>query len=1203
MSDSPWILPLTLAHDVSLVGGKASNLAQLINSGLPVPSGFAITTASFHAWCDAGDNGIPEPVREAMIAAYRTLGGPQVAVRSSATAEDGKEASMAGQYETILGVEGEDALCAAVCRCWQASDSARVTHYLAKHAPGIETVSLGLVVQPMISADAAGVLFTANPRNGRRNEMLLEAAWGLGEAVVSGKVQPDVITLDHDTGHVLDASIAEKSATYDPATGEMSPLPPERRSVPVLGSADVAALARWGRRVEDIFGEPQDIEWALHRGRVYLLQSRPITTLAIAAAREETLNETRARLITALETGQGPWIVHNLGETAPRPTPLTWTVLQRFMSGQGGYGNLQRKVGFTPGPSVEREGFLDLIGGQIYMDVSRGPEMFGAGFPFHYDIEKLRADPDAANGPPTLPAGSIAALWRAGRVSRSVEHRLETYAADFDHRLESDIIPAFAAWVAEERKRDPTKLSPAEWIDLWRIREQRTMDDFASSALLPSVLCVWTTDRFRQFLETRFWDDEPDALLATLSVPVRHDSTIKSNSGLCELAEGRNSLENWLGEHGHRAPEEFELATPRWSERPEAIAGLVEHMRGREDPAMRHDQRQQAARDCLASLSRRLSSRDSATLQTLADRLSRYLPYREDGKHHLMLGYGLLRDLALEAARRLDLDAEVFLLTPAEIEHALETGYAPHHLINERRLRREAEKELALPTLLTRLEVENIGDPPPVDFTVERWKSVPLAGGRGSGPVRILNAPDQIDAGERGFVLVCATTDPGWTPLFASAEAVVVERGGSLSHGAVVAREMGVPAVTLPGATRLLREGETVTVDGRHGWVARGAPPSSASDEAGAADDEPIPRELQPPPPGDGEEQAARWRRIGFSVWGVFLAAFFLLPAPWLQYPAIQTVDLLLWPLVATWGKVATVAILAAVTATVILVGQRVLNDHARLVIAKQRWQRLQARARTLPEDAPRRKQLLACGAGVQKRLTLAAFTPLAILLGPMVLSFMWLMERIDPLAWNPSPGSSAAIVALVDGDHLEPLTIELSDSLQLAPHSSFEQQVPPVRETLEALRQRWQAAPSGDNSLPWDVRAAARRTRAELLDDLRSFLAQPVPPQTVAWTVDLPEERGRFPVVIRTSGMDPVHFNLLAGDAAPPSPPIAFTSESAPIRELSVEYREARIQDDRVFATPFSRFGWAWDVGWLGVYLLVYLPVMVVVRRALRLP
>ncbi len=1200
--DYRWIQPLSAAHEVAAVGGKAASLARMINAGIPVPAGFAVTTRAFRAWRDAGGGVIPPLLLERILLAYRSLDGAIVAVRSSATAEDGAEMSMAGQYDTLLGIHGENALIDAVVRCWRAADSARVKHYLKEHHVDPAGVSLALVVQRLVPAEAAGVLFTANPRNGRREEMLLEAAWGLGEAVVSGEVQPDVLVLERETGGVIDAVIAEKTVRFDPGSGGMVAVSDEQRSAPVLGGADVQALASWGRRIEELHGSPQDIEWALVQGRVSILQARPITTLAVAAAREASRIRTRERLRDEADQGRGPWIVHNLGETAPRPTPLTWSVLRRFMSGGGGYGSLQRELGFTPSAAVATEGFLELIGGRVYMDLRRSTEMFGEGFPYRYDLERLRTDSEAAHGPPSVPAGSFRALWGAGRIMKMVDLRLLHLARDLDTRFEREVLPAFSAWIATESARRLDTLDNREWLELWHARERRVMDEFAPAALLPSVVCVHATMRLRAFLALHFSDLDPEMLFARLSVPLRPDVSVASNTGLRKVAEGGLDPAGWLHDFGHRAPEEFELSTPRWSERPEAVAGLANHLRGHEDPLARHAARHAEAADCLVDLCRRLGAHDARTLRELAAVLSRYLPYREDGKHHLMRGYHLLRDLALEAARRLGIGDDVFFLTPDEIDRAMRTGYAPFPLIEQRRHQRNAERELDLPQFILPQDIETLGDPPAVAAHQERLKSSPLAGGSASGPVRILTAPDQIASTERGFVLVCASTDIGWTPLFASAAAVIVERGGSLSHGAVVAREMGAPAVCLPNATRLFHDGEIVTVHGDHGWVLRGAARGDSVDQLQDSDPDAIPRELTPPAPSAREAWASRLRRNGFLGWGVFLAAFFILPRTWLRDPTLGLLDVVLWPLVANAGKVVTVALIAAVTATLTLVGQRCLNDHRRLVLAKACSARLQAAVRTLPPDSGRRRRWLQASRAVQSRLTMAAFTPLAVLLGPMVISFIWLTERIDPAVWNPGPGSTAEIVAVVEGDHTGPVAIQIPGILTLAAHSAVEQSIPRIREVLTTLLGRWQGAPPTEG-LSWDVKAAALRTRTELLDDLRAYLGRPIPAQNLAWTVALPPAAGRFDVTVRASDASTLSVALVTGEASPPPPRTVMGTPQSPLRELRVDYREARVRGDRIFWAPFDRWGWNWDAGWLGTYLAAYLPLMFALRLLLRLP
>ena len=284
------------ARDVALVGGKAVNLGRLMRAGFPVPGGFVVTTRAYaFAKGQSSDGrtpqsllGMPAEVAEEVRVAYRAMGGGTVAVRSSATAEDMGNASMAGQYETYLDIEGEEDLLDAVRRCWSSLDAPRIRAYLREHQIDPENVSMAVVVQRLVTADVAGVLFTVNPNDngGGKSEMLVEASWGLGESVVSGRVQPDVLRLERATGRVIAATIADKQVTLAAGVREERPVEEHRRREACLRGRDVHHLWQLGHRAEQYFGSPQDIEWAIHEGEVFLLQSRPITTRQDAEAYE-----------------------------------------------------------------------------------------------------------------------------------------------------------------------------------------------------------------------------------------------------------------------------------------------------------------------------------------------------------------------------------------------------------------------------------------------------------------------------------------------------------------------------------------------------------------------------------------------------------------------------------------------------------------------------------------------------------------------------------------------------------------------------------------------------------------------------------------------------------------------------------------------------------------------------------------------------
>jgi len=313
----PYILELSDASaTLDLVGGKGASLARLAAAGLPVPPGFYLSTAAYRrfvaenhlqdqilaavaavsadqpATLDAAakrigqlfaDGVMPDDIAEAIRVAYATLCAADlpVAVRSSATAEDLPDLSFAGQHETYLNVRGEAEVVAALKRCWASLWTARAISYRARQGIGPQEVSLAVVVQELVPADAAGILFTANPVTGARDELMINAAWGLGEAIVSGHVTPDTLIVDRASGRIIRQEISRKdvqTVRTDQGT-RAEPVPAERRTQAVLSPIKAGALARIGKQIERLYGRPMDVEWTLQGDRFFVLQARPITAL------------------------------------------------------------------------------------------------------------------------------------------------------------------------------------------------------------------------------------------------------------------------------------------------------------------------------------------------------------------------------------------------------------------------------------------------------------------------------------------------------------------------------------------------------------------------------------------------------------------------------------------------------------------------------------------------------------------------------------------------------------------------------------------------------------------------------------------------------------------------------------------------------------------------------------------------------------
>jgi rifampicin phosphotransferase len=1247
-------------RDTALAGGKAVNLGRLGRAGFPVPNGFVITTRAYnHARSINGLGNIgelPSDVAEEVASAYKTMGKGPVAVRSSATAEDMAAASMAGQYETFLNIDGEPPLLDAVLRCWASLDSPRIRAYLRERDIDPSQVAMAVVVQRLVSAEVAGVLFTSNPHDCKCREMLVEASWGLGESVVSGRVQPDVLRIEEKTGRVLAAAIADKRVQLSAGSREEQPVEESCRRRPCLGGRDVHRLWQLGKRAVEHFGSPQDIEWAIHADQVYLLQSRPITTLNEAEDYEELLRLTRQKLRQDAADGRGPWVLHNLAETLPHPTPLTWSLIRHFMSGAGGFGAMYRQAGFEPSPTVCREGFLDPIAGRIYMDASRAPDMFFENFPFAYDPEDLKRNPDASQTPPTLPRGSLRARLKAAGRLAAVNRKLNALSANLDRQLRDVLFPGFAHYVAEAKEVDLQSLSVERFIELWRERERCVLDEFAPRSLLPGLIGGMALAELRAFLAENFWEEDPDALCQLISSGGPPNRTVAADAKLYEVAQGCRPLDEWLTEHGHRAAGEFDLAAPRWREQPEAAREMANLLTAGESPLERHQRNCEAVDSRVESLRKRLSRPLRKEFDRIVDLLRRYMAFREDGKDFLMLGYDLLRDAALEAGRRLDIGQDVFFLTREDIIDSLRVGFAPHHLIEQRKAAYRTESRLKLPRAIDENSIDSLGDGSELKTSGGGHKAFAISPGEAAGPARVVLSPTEAGELGRGYVLVCPSTDPSWTPLFVNAAALVLECGGTLSHGAVVAREMGLPAVVLPDATQLFHNGQRLGVNGNQGWVGivaeqnksngspRGAALSvkscggcsslstaldvpagasrstpcrepaagAAAAEAAAADpsDTHIDFHLLPPPPGVKDRRAAKIRNSMACIWTVFLLAFFLLPASWVYLPTLAALDWLLWPIVRNWGKPAVVAVVAVCIALVTLLAQKILTDNRRLSVAKRRAAALVKLANELPPDSRRRWALLSAAAPVQIRSLMAAMAPVGIFLGPMVMPFVWFQQRIDPAVSNPPAGSAVQIVATVSGDWSEPVRIDAPPPMVIDEATPRTRTLLPIRQTLEHLLELYRQPASAPNE-PWELRAVPDVARERTADDLRAYLDAGVPPQGVTWLLRPPENySGRFTVEVVAGDSPPAAVEVAIGDECPPVPSTVGGPAGSPVKQLKVAFAQPKTsvafwQPFSFLAgrdyIPFSAALAALGIGWLWMYIIVYLPVLMISRAVLR--
>jgi pyruvate,water dikinase len=806
--------------DAESVGGKGLSLGRMAAAGLPVPPGFCVTTAAYRRLRGqplASDATLVEQI----VAAYRRLGGGAVAVRSSATAEDGAISSFAGQQETILGVQGEPEVCDAVAGCWESLHTERAVAYRRDRGVSDEELAMAVVVQRLVPAEVAGVLFTHDPLDPAGNQMLVEASWGLGESVVSGKIAPDRYHLDRETGRIVEQHISTKTVqvTADGTQG----VPVEKQTQPCLDAARLAELAELGRRVEALYGEPRDVEWAWAEGRFWLLQARPITA-AGAAEREQVRREEMAALAARAEPGGTVWSRFNIPEGMPEPTPMTWAQVRFLLGNSGGCGLMYDDLGYSRHSQDEEGCVYDLVAGRVYCNLSREARLHSSWLPIEYPFASLKADPLKALSPRPVrdPSRAGALFWLflplrlpffiAGSVRRLT--RLTALSNHFATRFREEILPAFLAEVERAEGEDWSTLDASAVMDRWHHWTWRTLAFYARDSLKPTALATVARTGLESMLRRKLGVERARAALGELSMGVRPEPEADLPGALRDLMEGRLDRAAFLERFGHRGHQDMELAQPRWSEEPAVLDRLLRH------PQHAAKMAEEGHADTWEKIATeaKLSSLERTALEPQARALHTYLSLRETGKHYFMRGYALIRRALVELDKRYRLQGGIFYLTPEELPE-LTAGRDMSKVIAERRRRRAIALSLELPPVIFSDDLGAIGRPQTVEGA-DHLQGVPLSAGVAEAPALVLHEPRTDDLPAEPYILVCPSTDPAWVPLFVQARGLVMEIGGVLSHGAIVAREYGLPAVAgLPGVQRRLRTGQRLRVDGGSGTV------------------------------------------------------------------------------------------------------------------------------------------------------------------------------------------------------------------------------------------------------------------------------------------------------------------------------------------------------------------------------------------------
>ncbi|MEI6563018.1 MAG: PEP/pyruvate-binding domain-containing protein [bacterium] len=854
---------------IASVGGKGINLCKMSLAGFPVPPGFVVTTQGYLHFVKANGLGeqirriagsleasdikgverasaeiralftekpIPSELRDEMVTAYgklRQAGGEKVAVRSSATAEDLDDASFAGQQDTYLNICGEEALLRAVKSCWGSLWTSRAMAYRVKQKIPMDGLALAVVVQQMVIADAAGVMFTVNPVTGHRDEMIINAAWGLGEAIVGGHVTPDTVIAEKATGKVKSIKVSEKKVmTVMTADGtKEQEITDERRHSRVLNDGDVEHLVGVGRKVEAYYKKAQDIEWAVAGGKVYLLQARPVTALPNDPAETARVRDEEIAFLKKLAGDQRRvWVLHNLNETLSAPTPLTWDIVKGFMSGNGGFGRMYRDFGYQPSKEVDKHGFLDLIGGHIYADTTRAADLFWDGMPLSYDPDAVVKNPKLMDAAPTRfdperATGSfllrlprlLGAMRRCSKLTKKARREALT-------RFENDVFPSYREWVMAKRAEDLSKRSTGEVIRELDVRIDKVLNEFGPESLKPGFFGGIAQAAVEATLINLMGPEKGIEVVLTLTQGLDGDTTVEQSQYLWELARGKRTRAEFLDVFGHRTVEEMELARPRWREDDTYISQVLGAFTSGNvvEPSVMHmenAERRNAEERALPAMLAEWGG-SSFLEEILADLkdAQALLPYREKGKHCLMMGYECIRLAIVELGKRWGLGRDVFFLNLAELKQFESSRETLMERLETRKMRWQAAKSLDMAEVLDSNDLSTLGIPKTYEATNELHGDA-IAAGVSTGVAQIVHDPMEATGLCMDYVLVCHSTDPAWTALFVHARALVVEQGGILSHGAIVARDFGIPAIVCHDAMRRIPHGATIRVDGNRGMI------------------------------------------------------------------------------------------------------------------------------------------------------------------------------------------------------------------------------------------------------------------------------------------------------------------------------------------------------------------------------------------------
>ncbi|MBV6715589.1 phosphoenolpyruvate synthase [Paenibacillus chitinolyticus] len=844
-----------------LVGGKGLNLGELSKmEGIQVPEGFCVTTAGYQKAIEPNETyhallnrltglkvedriqigeiskkirqiimevEIPSDVVKAVTHYLSRFGDEHAyAVRSSATAEDLPHASFAGQQDTYLNIIGLDAILRHISKCWASLFTDRAVIYRMQNGFDHSQVYLSVVVQRMIFPQASGILFTADPITSNRKLLSIDAGFGLGEALVSGLVSADCYKVQEE--EIVDKRIATKKlAIYGRKEGgtETRQIDPNQQKTQTLTEQQILELARIGRQIEAYFGQPQDIEWCLAHDTFYVVQSRPITTLYPIPEANDQENHVYVS------------VGHQQMMTDPiKPLGLSFYLL------------------ITPAP-------MRKAGGRLFVDVAPrlatpvGRETL---------LNALGSDPLIKGALMTIIERDFIKLLPNDQTAPIPGRSITDRPAQFenDPTIVSDLIKRSQTSIEELKQNIQTK-SGSDLFDfiLEDIQElKKILFDPQSSAVFMAAINAtsWINENMNEWLGEKNAADTlsqsvPGNITSEMGLALLHVADVirpypevidylqhaKEDNFLDELVkfdggkETQDSIYDYLSKYGMRCTGEIDITRTRWSEKPLTLVPLILGNIKNFEPNAGKRKFEQGRREALEKEQelidrlKQLPDGEQKAKETkrMIDLIRNFIGYREYPKYGYISRYFVYRQALLKEAERLvqagviQDKEDIYYLTFEELHEVVRTNQLDYPIIGKRKDEYKFYEKLTPPRVITSDGEIIAGEYERENLPADAIAGLPVSSGVIEGRARVILNMENADL-EDGDILVTSFTDPGWTPLFVSIKGLVTEVGGLMTHGAVIAREYGLPAVVgVENATGLIKDGQRIRVNGTEGYI------------------------------------------------------------------------------------------------------------------------------------------------------------------------------------------------------------------------------------------------------------------------------------------------------------------------------------------------------------------------------------------------